>query len=81
MSGAGIVQDWPTHALDGLLGPVYGFSILILVYDLPKRRLLAITGPMAHAGSCHGIEAWRMLPMIIAAALHDVMIALTIGQP
>src|SRR3569623_37418 len=48
------------------MGPMHRFGILILAGDRPKRRLLAITGPVALRPD--RVPAGLVLPMIIAAA-------------
>jgi len=53
---------------------MHGFSILILVCDLPKRRLFAITRPVTLAGLLHGIEARLVLPVIITSAQHQAIL-------
>jgi hypothetical protein len=63
----GIILDRPPHALDRLLRRVAGLRLPRLV-DLPQRRLFPVAGPMPGAAVAHGVKAWLMLSVVVAAA-------------
>src|SRR5258708_8536419 len=63
-----VVEHWPAHALDRLLGRMLGFRILPARRDSQKRGLFAVAGPVTFLA--YGIPAGFVLPVIIAPA-HD----------
>jgi len=65
----GVIENRTSHTLDWLLGAVNCFGVLVPILDLPQRTLFAIAIPMS--GRTHGVPAWLMLPVIMAAANHE----------
>src|ERR1039458_9404161 len=72
LAGIAVVLHRPPHALDRLLSAVRGFGVLAAAGNGPQRGLLAIAGPIAFGP--HGVPAWLMLPMVVAAAEHQLLL-------
>ena len=72
LPGAGIVQHRPAHALDRLLGRMLGFDVLPTGRNSPKRRLLAVTGPVALLSD--SVPAGLVLPVVVALAHHQALL-------
>src|SRR5438477_2190152 len=74
LAGPAVVDDRTPHALDRLLRAVsptlLALSITegIVVGDLPRGGLLAVTLPLASLPHAHRVPAIFMTPMIVAAA-------------
>src|SRR5258707_3280367 len=55
MHSTGFCVEWPVSDCRGLS-------------DLPQRRLFPVAGPMPGAAVAHGVKAWLMLSVVVAAA-------------
>jgi hypothetical protein len=63
---AGVVQHGPPHALDRFLGSMFGFGVLPTGRNGPKRRLLAVPGPVALLSD--SVPTGLVLPVVVALA-------------
>src|SRR6185312_3956936 len=59
-----IVHDRLAHALDRLLGAVFGGLVVLAGGDGPERCLIASALPMAGGSLSHRVEARFVLPVI-----------------
>ena len=75
LTGAGIVQDRAAHAFDRLLRAMHGGRVLVLAGNVPQRGLLAVARPMAFSGLLHRIPAGSVLPVIVAPAKNEAVLA------
>ena len=55
MHSTGFCVEWPVSDCRGLS-------------DLPQRCLFPVAGPMPGAAVAHGVKAWLMLSVVVAAA-------------
>src|SRR5689334_14132740 len=69
LAGAGVVDDRPAHALDGLLRSVNRLAVLAAAGNLPERRLFAVAGPVGLAAD--GVPGGLMLPVEVPPPEHE----------
>src|SRR5438874_4982569 len=76
-----VVGDWTAHALHGFLGAVPPALLAlrvakrIVVRYLPDRGLPAAALPVAGLALTHRVATGFMLPMVVAAAQGEVLLA------
>ena len=81
LAGPAVVDDRAAHAFDRLLGAVPPALLAlwaaerVVVGDLPDCRLRAVTRPVAGLSLAHRVPAGFVLPVIIAAAQGEVLLA------
>src|SRR5438874_12184894 len=81
LAGPAVVDDRAAHAFDRLLGAVPPARLAlpaaerVVVGDLPDCRLRAVTRPVAGLSLAHRVPAGFVLPVIIAAAQGEVLLA------
>src|SRR5207302_4626306 len=81
LAGPAVVDDRAAHAFDRLLGAVPPALLAlwaaerVVVGDLPDCRLRAVTRPAAGLALAHRVPAGFVLPVIIAAAQGEVLLA------
>src|ERR1700739_970375 len=74
LAGPAVVDDRTPHALDRLLRAVSpallapSIAARIVVRDLPRGGLLAVTLPLASLALAHRVPAIFMPPMVVTAA-------------